>query len=346
MAGSADAATPTLQWINPLQEEWQFSLLNQEYGRQIDLYWNEVMPSREWVPEKEWEVIWTLSTSLVDALEFAISDGEELLKMKEKERGNNILKQPKEGGGSSDENCSNPTLTQETDIMEESKTGGLGIQERISQASGRDPWAIKGCKSDQCDIYELNAARGCNKHSYNTIHNETSWLHMRAAYIATVGPRQSTIKAVYGSGMQVPYRIGHSPGRGRGIYATERIPKGTVVWKAEYTAAFSTGIQYRRFLASLPDVLACDMMNWCYTSKDKTSESVARHIECDLDEASLFNSFDERAEYTIGCHKSFVENYPEDCLTLVFALRDIEELEELVTDYNEFSEAEWSHFGL
>lgn len=65
-----------------------------------------------------------------------------------------------------------------------------------------------------------------------------------------------------------------------------------------------------------------------------------------LPSASLFNSFDERSEYTIGCHKKFVENYPEDCQTLVFALRDIEKFEELVTDYNEFSEAEWYRFGL
>lgn len=65
-----------------------------------------------------------------------------------------------------------------------------------------------------------------------------------------------------------------------------------------------------------------------------------------LSKASLFNSFDDRAEYTIGCHKSLVENYPKDCLTLVFALRDIAEGEELVTDYDEFSVAEWPHFGL
>lgn len=64
-----------------------------------------------------------------------------------------------------------------------------------------------------------------------------------------------------------------------------------------------------------------------------------------LPSASLFNSFDDRAEYTIGCHKSIVEN-PKDCLFFAFALRDIEKGEELVTDYQEFSVAEWDHFGL
>ncbi|KAL3936006.1 MAG: hypothetical protein SGBAC_008591 [Bacillariaceae sp.] len=264
MASSADTALPTLQWIKPLEQEWQFVLLHQEYGRQVDLYWEEVMPSREWVPEEEWEVIRDLSNSLIDALEFAVTDGEELLKLKEKERGETL--DTKEGGGSED-TCSNHTVKEKTDTTEESKSEELSTLEALSQASGRDPWAIQGCKSDRCDLYELNAARDCKSHSYNTIHNETSWVHMRAAYIATVGPRQSTIKGVHGSGMQVAYKIGHSPGRGRGIYATESIAKGSIVWKAEYSAAFSTGIQFRRFLASLPDVLACDIINWCYTSK-------------------------------------------------------------------------------
>ena len=72
-------------------------------------------------------------------------------------------------------------------------------------------------------------------------------------------------------------------------------------------------------------------------------------IECDLDEASLFNTHDgETSEYSIGCLKSKVKNFPEDCahVSASYALRDIYAGEELVTDYDEFTEESWSYFGL
>jgi hypothetical protein len=58
-------------------------------------------------------------------------------------------------------------------------------------------------------------------------------------------------------------------------------------------------------------------------------------IECDLDEASLFNSYDNGAEYTIGCFRSMVENYPIDCFDAEYALRDITAGEELIASYND-----------
>ena len=191
-------------------------------------------------------------------MDFAIIDAAFLLKQEFDQLGD---AEDDADENNSEEACSIPNSTDEIAPTKDSE-----VKIRESE-SAHDPWAINGCQSDQCDIFRLNAVRGCKSHNYNTIHNETAWIQMRATYIATVGPRKSTIKGVHGSGMQVQYKVGHSPGRGRGIYATERIPKGTVVWKAEYTAAFSNGIQFRRFLASLPDVIACDLINWCYTSR-------------------------------------------------------------------------------
>ena len=262
LAGGANIAGPTLQWIHAPEEEWQLELMSHEYARQVNLYSDEVLPSREWVPAKEWEAMSALSDALIDALDFAVIDATDLLKLKEDKKGDNVHEKDE---AASEEACSNPEVSDEKKTTPEVENESA--RERAIRLSGHDPWQVDRCKSGECDIFELNAARGCKSHNYNTIHNETAWVQMRSAYIATVGPRRSTIPGVHGSGMQVPYKVGHSPGRGRGIYAMERIPKGTLVWKAEYTAAFSTGIQYRRYLASLPDAMACDMINWCYTSR-------------------------------------------------------------------------------
>jgi hypothetical protein len=207
----------------------------------------------------------------------------------------------------------------------------------------KDPWETNGCNSTHCDIRDIQSSRGCKNHAYTTIHNQTTWVHMRAAYVAIVGPEDATLNLTYGSGMKVPFKIGHSPGRGRGVFAAEDIRKGTLVWYGENTAAFTSGVQFRKFLASLPDVFVCELIHWCYTSQD---ENKMPSIECDLDEGSLFNTIDNGAEYTIGCSRSMVENYPRDCLDAAYALRDITAGEEFITNYDEFTAEIWYHFGL
>merc|ERR1711935_826390 len=105
---------------------------------------------------------------------------------------------------------------------------------------------------------------------------------MRTAYIAIMGLEEASIDLKYGSGIKVPFMVGHSPGRGRGVFATKDIPKGTLIWKSQFTASLDEGMQFRKFLSVLPDDMVCDLIMWCYTSDED--------IECDLDEASLFNS--------------------------------------------------------
>jgi hypothetical protein len=52
-------------------------------------------------------------------------------------------------------------------------------------------------------------------------------------------PDDTTLNLTYyGSAM----KVGHSPGRGRGVFATEDIRKGNLVWRGETTAAFKSGV--------------------------------------------------------------------------------------------------------
>jgi hypothetical protein len=314
--------SPTLTWIHRPVEVWQLHLMEEEYERQLNLYANEIYLSRDSVPTKEWKVIASYSEALRNALEFSFTEGSVALEEEddddeedsEQEVDNDII------DNTTEETCADQQYT--------------NPEASTTKPALTDPWDINGCDSTHCDIPDIGISRNCKNHSYTTIHNQTAWVHMRAAYVAIVGPNDASFNLTYGSGMKVPFKIGHSPGRGRGVFATEDIRKGTLVWHGISTAAFTSGVQFRKFLASLPDVFACDLMIWCYTSHD---EKNVPFIECDLDEASLFNSNDNGAEYTIGCFQSMVENYPRDCFDVAYALRDITAGEEFVTSYDDLS---------
>lgn len=231
------------------------------------------------------------------------------------------------------------------------------IQEERNSTSKGYPWMIGGCDlSEDCSIENIQESRGCGKtYFYNAYRNETEWALMRSTSMAIVGPEASSIELEYGSGIEVPFKVAHSPGRGRGVFATSEIPKGTLVWTSKFTATFTSGVQFRKFLSILPDDMVCDLIIWCYASEgandteDIQSEAEGNtsgqdFFECDLDEASLFNSYDRRSEYNLGSQKGTVAASPDD--DKAYAIRDFRAGEELVTAYEEFDTMNYEAFGL
>mmetsp|Transcript_4209 Transcript_4209/g.9094 ORF Transcript_4209/g.9094 Transcript_4209/m.9094 type:complete len:338 (-) Transcript_4209:121-1134(-) len=118
------------------------------------------------------------------------------------------------------------------------------------------------------------------------------------------------------------YGEGH--GRGRSVYATAGIPRGTLIWRGDLKA--NNGFWYsprsmKAFLKRLPHDLQCDVLLWAYATGGRFSGTV----ECNLDEASYFNH-GERPELVNVVNT----------LLYSFAARDIAEGEELLMDYTSF----------
>jgi len=129
-------------------------------------------------------------------------------------------------------------------------------------------------------------------------------------------------------------------GKGRGIFAKERIPKGRAWSVAQQKAAqFYEADQYRQFLLESEVGFACDVLQWAYA--ELNIEEEAYLVSVDLSMSSMCN--DGRSEDgNIG----FDEAVDPDGL-YIHALRDIEVGEEVLCNYGSFSnELAWSKLGL
>jgi len=134
--------------------------------------------------------------------------------------------------------------------------------------------------------------------------------------------------------------VKHHPLKGRAVYANRVYKKGEEVYKNIFAACFEEGIDYRKFLASIPPSLACDVFEWAYAGKS--------YGACvDLDEGSFINHASSASENsTKNRHWEKGEERP-NLLGGSIATRDIQIGEELLTDYAEFAELDgWVELGL
>jgi len=338
-----DSDVGRIEWIDPPKDETELEDLQDELEFQRLSYELEVLESHDTVDEREWMVIDRHCQSLMEMLEDSISEGTIYLqsvnnsisdhrKKKDRVIDNKISE-------SSDDEDDTQKFEQESDCEHT-----VHPSRQSDESLDGYPWRVNGCDlSENCTIDDIHDSRGCGEtYNFDAARNQTEWVLMRSAYIGIVGSSQASLNLTYGSGIKVPYKVGHSPGRGRGVFATADIPKGTVVWTSDFTATFTNGVQFRKFLSVLPDDIVCDLILWCYTCKEE--DGITEVIECDLDEASLFNSFDYMYEYNIGNLKGESQNPAID--DTVYAMRDIVAGEELVTAYDEFDTENYQAFGL
>jgi uncharacterized protein len=118
--------------------------------------------------------------------------------------------------------------------------------------------------------------------------------------------------------MTVPCLVAESPLHGFGVYATERIPKGTVIW--QFHPLIDRPITEREF-ATLPPVAQKHVAHYSYKS-----EGV--YVFCG-DEGRYFNH--SETPTTQGVESP-------DGYGMTIALRDINPGEELTSDYREFDD--------
>lgn len=146
-------------------------------------------------------------------------------------------------------------------------------------------------------------------------------------------------------GFHVAHEAKYTLSKGRGIFATEDIPKGTLVWSTRRTIFFASGSLYRKFLIDIDRNFACDFIEWSWV---QTFENGTSRIAIALDDGSLCNDADDAAN--IGCNEEFAKLYHGGCVHNYIALRDIKSGDELVCDYSSLvtsgPDAGWKQFSL
>ena len=165
-----------------------------------------------------------------------------------------------------------------------------------------------------------------------TVHDQDAWKEMRRTYVRVVGADASTVgpTEMGYNGFCRPYYVDHSEA-GRGIYAKDDVPQGSLVWHNIRTATFSEGAHFREFVMTLPREYGCDVLQWSYVTDGK--------IMCDLDEGSFCNNADDYRDANIDLDETLSAQFITKAAQL-FATREIKKGEELVCNYAGFSDAE------
>jgi hypothetical protein len=181
------------------------------------------------------------------------------------------------------------------------------------------------------------------------LYTQDMWMLLRQAYVDIVGGTNSNIgtKVSAEDGFVMSTEVKQAPGKGRGLFAAEEIPRGQLIWSSsKQTASFETGKDYKHFLDSLEVDAACDVIQWSYVhavpggvNGDDT------HISTDLDNMTFVNGDVDDAN--AGCLPEWEVRHPGGCLENVYALQDVKKGEEILVDYGEFAIKDgWGKFGI
>lgn len=181
---------------------------------------------------------------------------------------------------------------------------------------------------------------GEEKDSVRPIPDEAMWRKLYEAYKAVKKDTDKDDVALFqkmdarDNGFKVPIEIRQSPGKGRGVFFTGFVPKGTMICE-DRSGKFYTEAQWREFLRLLPHHMAQDCCLWAYVEKDGV-------VYLDFSEAALFNHGNDLDwwESLCPCSKKEQEaNVVEkemDGTHCYLASRDIQADEELLCDYDSF----------
>lgn len=163
------------------------------------------------------------------------------------------------------------------------------------------------------------------------------------------------------SAIVVPIRIGDAGAKkGRGVFATEPIRKGTLVGNMDNgsTGIFKVGHSWREFAVSLPRETACNFIEWSWVQTVPPIDAMDDDIRNGLtifiafDESNLMNAADwDGVEANVRCGSPPKHDDDEwgPCRFHYYAVRDIAVGEELLINYGDFEDVYqqgWTDIGL
>ena len=216
-------------------------------------------------------------------------------------------------------------------------------------------------EDDDCDYHMVNEL--WDKYDCGTIINsenhdlsipDTSiWKILQDVYVSVVGKDQSSLFLDTPS-FQVPYEVRHSQGKGRGLFMTESVRNGTMIWTNTHTAAFTKGSDYRKFIERVPDSVKCDCLMWHYvmpfdkkveaSGTQPEGEEVNAVISADLDESCFANNANEYSDCNVYCE---LDQRVKETGLSCYAARDIQADEEILVWYGDFANSDgWCWFDL
>jgi hypothetical protein len=183
------------------------------------------------------------------------------------------------------------------------------------------------------------------------LYSQDMWMRLRQAYVEIVGSTDSSIgtEATALDGFAISAEVKQAPGKGRGLFAAEDIPRGQLIWmSSKQTATFESGEDFKNFLDLLEVDEACDVIQWSYVEGTTTSNEGDMEISTDLDNMTFVNSSEEDEDPDAGCLPEWEARDPGGCIMNVYALRDIKNGEEILVDYSEMGAIKdgWSEFGI
>eukprot|EP00584_Thalassiosira_punctigera_P011091 CAMPEP_0172528686 /NCGR_PEP_ID=MMETSP1067-20121228/3001_1 /TAXON_ID=265564 ORGANISM="Thalassiosira punctigera, Strain Tpunct2005C2" /NCGR_SAMPLE_ID=MMETSP1067 /ASSEMBLY_ACC=CAM_ASM_000444 /LENGTH=251 /DNA_ID=CAMNT_0013312643 /DNA_START=23 /DNA_END=778 /DNA_ORIENTATION=+ len=174
------------------------------------------------------------------------------------------------------------------------------------------------------------------------IPDESTWKLLRDTFVKVKAELSDDLEDVAwaksllggpGNEFNVSVRVQSSPGKGRGVFAAEKIPEGTVVVKEEDSLSryFYAETEWNAFLERLPRDLACDCAVWAWVCSYETEKGPGEAVGLDFSEGSLLN------HGSADCAEKNNLIYGDTSKSWdMIAARDIEEGGELLTDYGDF----------
>ena len=85
---------------------------------------------------------------------------------------------------------------------------------------------------------------GCHERTEYKILDKEAWMIMRKLYQEIVGEKSTIAPLSDENGMKVPFYVAHVPGKGRAVFASQPVKRGTLVWNERQQGHFFL----RRFL--------------------------------------------------------------------------------------------------
>lgn len=180
-------------------------------------------------------------------------------------------------------------------------------------------------------FYDIHRGFNCGQHARDQnkpLPDMDYWNYYRETFQKVVGPSKAFDDPVLPTegytlpdGYKQPYYAKRSPGKGRGLFASRDIKKGEVVHDGTNSDTQISGEDYRRFLFSLPQKMACDSTEWSWTQQLKPKGPYVVMTAFNI--SVLMNGSDKP------------NAMPKDSYSSRFlATRDIKKGEEILTDYH------------
>ena len=172
---------------------------------------------------------------------------------------------------------------------------------------------------------------GCATSKYPKLaYNDTTWSFLRESYRLALGETgsidASSFEESFEEGFEVDYEVRNYLSRGRGIYVTEPVELGELIYYVDYDhAEFPDERTFQNFLERLPFSLQCEIILWAYV---EGSSHEGYRVAVELNDGSFINHGEiteeiNAAEINISCDG-------------LCALRDIEAGEQILMNYSKF----------